>query len=82
MSKWRKLIASSVVCLGLSLPTTALAASASDEEASPHDARTEGYQPHAQIESNSTALLWLLLAFMSVVALSVMFKNAKRTHLD
>lgn len=82
MSKWRKLIAAFTICLGLLLPGTALAASASDEEASPHDARTEGYQPHAQVDSNSTALLWLLLAVMSVVALSVMFKSAKRTHLD
>jgi len=82
MLKWRRFIVACALCLGVSLPGTVQAASSSDQEVSPHDARTEGYQPKAQVDSNSTALLWLLFAFLSVVALSVLFKNAKRTHLD
>src|SRR4051794_4649014 len=30
----------------------------------------------------STALTWMLFIFLAMVCLSVMFKNAKRTHLD
>ena len=82
MVKWRRFIVACVLCLGLSLPSVVQAASSSDQDAPAHDARTEGYQPKAQLDSNSTALLWLAFAFLSVVALSVLFKNAKRTHLD
>jgi len=52
------------------------------------DARLEGYgestgQPlNVSLEPGSTALSWFLFSFLAVVALSVMFKNARRTHLD
>jgi hypothetical protein len=34
------------------------------------------------VDNDSTALTWLLLVFLGMVTLGVMFKNAKRTHLD
>ena len=64
---------------GLLMPAVALA----QDEAVKNDARLEGYQTKVAIDSgDSTALTWLLLVFLSMVALGVMFKNAKRTHLD
>ena len=53
------------------------------EEEVKHDARLDGYQSNVVVQSgDSTALTWLLLVFLGMVALGVMFKNAKRTHLD
>jgi hypothetical protein len=52
------------------------------DEAVKNDARLEGYATKVTVDSDSTALSWLLLVFLAMVALGVMFKNAKRTHLD
>ena len=74
-----------IVCLwaftavALLMPAVVLA----QEEDVKNDARLEGYQTKVSLESgDSTALSWLLLVFLAMVALGVMFKNAKRTHLD
>ena len=58
------------------------AAVVAQEEAVKNDARLEGYATKVTVESDNTALSWLLLVFLAMVALGVMFKNAKRTHLD
>lgn len=59
-------------------PTAALA----QEEEIKRDARLEGYATNVSLNNDSTALTWLLLIFLAMVALSALFKNAKRTHLD
>jgi hypothetical protein len=59
-------------------PVAALA----QEEEVKRDARLEGYSVNVSVPNDSTALMWLLLIFLGVVALSVMFKNARRSHLD
>ena len=46
------------------------------------DARLEGYNQTVSLEPKSTALMWMLFLFLAVVGLAVMFKDAKRTHLD
>jgi hypothetical protein len=51
------------------------------------DGRLEGYAKGGQpvnvtLEGGSTALTWLLLVFLAAIAVAVLFKNAKRTHLD
>ena len=46
------------------------------------DGRLEGYGKNVTLEGGSTALIWLLLVFLGAIAVGVMFKNAKRTHLD
>ena len=68
------------VCMLAALlsPVTALA----QEEEIKRDARLEGYPVKVSVENDSTALIWLLLIFLGMVALSAMFKNARRTHLD
>ena len=67
------------VLLALSAPALVLA----QEEEVKHDARLDGYTGHTvTVANDSTALLWLLFVFLAVVALSGLFKDAKRTHLD
>jgi len=58
-----------------------LAATASDEEVR-IDGRLQGYSKTMVLDGGSLSLLWLALVGLSIVALSVLFKNAKRTHLD
>jgi hypothetical protein len=52
------------------------------EESVEHDARLDGYVENVIIDGDSTALTWLLLVLLGSIALAVMFKNARRTHLD
>ena len=61
------------------LPPAALAQEADEVK---HDARLDGYENKVHVDSDTTALTWLLLVFLSMVGLGVMFKNARRTHLD
>ena len=52
------------------------------EEEVERDARLEGYPSKVSLDNDSTALMWILLIFLGAVAMGVMFKNARRTHLD
>ena len=62
---------------------TFAAGKVNDVDAEEFEARLEGYATPVRLESpGSTAPYWLLLAGLGVVALIVMFKDAKRTHLD
>ena len=60
-------------------PAVALAASDDEKLA---NARLQNYIKPVTVESSSTALTWLLLAVLGVVCIAVVFKSAKRTHLD
>ena len=63
----------------LSSPLTALA----QEEREILEARLEGYPQVVAIEGGgSTALTWVLLIVLALLALGALFKDAKRTHLD
>jgi hypothetical protein len=59
-------------------PLVALAAR-EDEETALLEGRLEGYP---RLTGGSTALTWLFMGFLGVIALASLFKNAKRTHLD
>ena len=48
----------------------------------PYDGRLEGYTKEVTLDAGSTALVWLLLIFLGVICLGVLFKNARRSHLD
>jgi hypothetical protein len=63
-------------------PIIALARSSEDEDTVKLEARLEGYTTTVRMTSGSTALTWLLIGFLSAMAIAVLFKNAKRTHLD
>jgi hypothetical protein len=63
-------------------PVTALAARP-EMEKEIVDARLEGYDKvNVTLAPSGTALTWLLLIFLTAVTVSVMFKDAKRSHLD
>ena len=64
-------------------PVTALAARP-EMEREIVDARLEGYGNGVDVtlEGGGTALTWLLLIFLAAVTVGVMFKDAKRSHLD
>lgn len=63
-------------------PVTALAARP-EMEKDIVDARLEGYDKvNVTLAPSGTALMWLLLIFLTLVTVGVMFKDAKRSHLD
>ena len=63
-------------------PVMVLARSSEDEDTVKLEARLEGYAQTVRMQSGSTALTWLMIGFLSAIAIAVLFKNAKRTHLD
>ena len=46
------------------------------------DARLEGYKENVKLPDSTTALTWMLLVALAVLCIAVLFKNAKRTHMD
>jgi hypothetical protein len=63
-------------------PVIALAAS--DDEGPKPDARLEGYGSTVTLPAGTsgTSLLWIVFIILGILCISVLFKNAKRTHLD
>jgi hypothetical protein len=47
-----------------------------------YDARVQGYDPDVELPSNSGGFCWFMLICFGVVCVSVIFKDAKRSHLD
>jgi hypothetical protein len=64
------------------LALAAPAVSSAQDDAPQYDARLDGYAEPVKLEEGSTALTWLLLVGLGVICFSVLFKNARRTHLD
>ena len=81
MKQWRKFIAVGTLAVVLGLGGAAHAAAPSEEEAATHDARTEGFPNKVQIEG-STAGTWIIFILVTIVSMTALFKDAKRTHLD
>ena len=73
-----------VACLRACLLAAALTPSVvlAQEEEVPRDARLEGYPVKVHLDNDSPALSYIFLLFLGAVTLGVMFKNARRTHLD
>jgi len=63
-------------------PVIVLARSTEDEETDLQEARLEGYAQTVRLKDGSTALTWIMIGFLSAIAIAVLFKNARRTHLD
>ena len=77
--KYRVLILIFSIALVLVTPAMLLADEPEDKI---YDARLEGYGTNVTLENSSTALMWLLLIVLGAICVGVMFKSAKRTHLD
>lgn len=54
------------------------------DDAVPPEVRLEGYGSgvNVRMEERSSALTWILMVGMAGACIAVMFKNAKRSHLD
>jgi len=66
----------------LLLPALAMARP-TEEETAQLEARFEGYSQKVGLaEPGSTGFTWVVLIFLTIIALSVLFKDAKRSHLD
>jgi heme/copper-type cytochrome/quinol oxidase subunit 2 len=70
------------ICLAVVVVATPMTARASEDEPTSYDARIEGYPQKVQLDAGSTALTWLLLIVLGVLSVAVLFKDAKRSHLD
>jgi hypothetical protein len=74
------------ILLGIGLTLAVLAAAPTralaDDEPEIYDARLEGYAQKVQLDAGSTALTWLVLIVLGVLTVGVLFKDAKRSHLD
>ena len=55
----------------------------SDEDIEHYDARVQGYDnPDVELKSSSTGMAWMLVICLGVMCVAVIFKDAKRSHLD
>ena len=64
------------------MPLVALAAPES-EETQLLEARYEGYATPVKLANAGSPLMaWVMVIFLTVVAIACLFKNARRTHLD
>lgn len=60
----------------------ALAAASSDGAEAKVDARLQNYAQSPVIPGGGYSTSWMLLAALGVLCMIVLFKNAKRSHLD
>jgi hypothetical protein len=75
-----RILAALIVLATVSLaPMSALA---DDSTPKDYDGRLDGYAKNVTLDSGGTALTYFLFAGLGVVGLGVLFKNARRTHLD
>jgi hypothetical protein len=71
------MLAAMLVCAAMA-PVMAWA----DDAPEPYDARMLGYPGNVQLDGGSTALTWIVLVLLGILTVAVLFKDAKRTHLD
>jgi hypothetical protein len=79
---FRKSIAAVLLAVSLIASTPQSARAASDDDVVHYDARVQGYSPDMELKSSSTGGCWILLIFMGVICVAVIFKDARRSHLD
>ena len=72
------LLGVSVLCCS---PHTA-SASSNNDEVEHYDARVQGYTPDVELKSWGVGGCWMMMICMGVVCVAVIFKDAKRSHLD
>jgi hypothetical protein len=75
----RKLIVMTIALLALGAgPISAFA----DDNSKSYDGRLDDYNRNVTLDSSGTALTYFIWVGLGVAGLVVMFKDAKRSHLD
>lgn len=77
-----KLIVSVIWFVAMALSPLNALAQDQPKPIAPYDGRVEGYGKQMTLDAGTSALTWLLLIFLGVICLGVLFKHARRTHLD
>ena len=75
----RKLMA---LAVGLTMLGAAPMSALADDAPKSYDGRLDDYIKNVTLDNDGTALTYFLWAALSALALGVMFKDAKRSHLD
>jgi hypothetical protein len=74
----RKLLVLAIVLLTMGAAPLAMA----DDNAKSYDGRLDDYNRNVTLDNSGAGLTYFLWAVLGVVAVGVMFKDAKRSHLD
>ncbi len=77
----RRLLTIFLAVMTLALPLRPAFGGADEEEQRPN-VRLSGYPRSVESEKSGTALTYILLILIAGVCVAVMFKDAKRSHLD
>jgi hypothetical protein len=82
MNKQKLTILAATVLAVLAQPVLLLAA----DSAEIYDARLEGFYDQQTVKSfalpGGSSLTWIIMIVLTVICIGVMFKHARRTHLD
>ena len=62
--------------------TASSALGSREPEYIPLDGRLEGYLTNVTLKGGGTALVYLLLVFLTAICFVGLFRNARRSHLD
>ena len=81
-SRLARVLLALVLACTATLPALAKAPTGEEEEVVNWEGRLDGYPFNARVESNSRAMAWFMMAFLTAIGVAVLFKNANRTHLD
>ncbi len=81
-SSFRKFAAGLLVALSVLVSSPHTASATSDEDADHYDARIQGYDPKVESMSWGSSGCWVMMVLFGAVAIGVLFKDGKRSHLD
>jgi len=81
-SRFKKSLAATLLALSFVACNPHQTMARNEEDVEHYDARVQGYDPDMELKSSSTGGAWILLVCLGVVCVAVIFKDAKRSHLD
>ena len=80
----RKALAAALLAVSFAVctPHSSYAKPDDSDPDSHYDGRVMGYDPDVELKSGGNGFSWLLVVFMGALCVGVIFKDAKRSHLD
>ena len=78
----KKSLAAILLAVSFVAATPHSAMATREEDIEHYDGRLQGYDPDVELKSSSTGMAWILTVCLGVVCVVVIFKDAKRSHLD